>query len=121
MKAIVCVKHVGALGDEFEFAPDGRSVDPDYLDFAPNEWDLYATEEALQIREAVAQADFAVAAGRALHRPVWLRVPAAPIRLLAGEMAQLFVDGQRVVPQRLLAAGYVFRFPTLRAALDDLT
>ena len=71
--------------------------------------------------EAVAQADFAAAVGRALHRPVWLRVPAAPIRLLAGEMAQLFVDGQRVVPQRLLDAGYAFRFPTLQAALDDLT
>ena len=70
--------------------------------------------------DAVAQADFAAAAGRALHRPVWLRVPAAPVRLLAGEMAQLFVDGQRVVPRRLLDAGYAFRFPTLRAALDDL-
>ena len=70
--------------------------------------------------ETVAQADFAAAAGRALHRPVWLRVPAAPVRLLAGEMAQLFVDGQRVVPQRLLDAGYAFRFPTLRAALEDL-
>ena len=70
--------------------------------------------------EAVAQADFAAAAGRALHRPVWLRVPAAPVRLLAGEMAQLFVDGQRVVPRRLLDTGYAFRFPTLRAALEDL-
>ena len=70
--------------------------------------------------QAVSQAEFAAAAGRALHRPVWLRLPAAPIRLLLGEMAELFVDGQRVVPARLQAAGWRFRFPTLQAALRDL-
>jgi hypothetical protein len=70
--------------------------------------------------EAISQSEFAVTLGRVLHRPVWLHIPAAPIRWLAGEMAQLFVDGQRVVPARLLAAGYPFRFPKLQAALRDL-
>jgi uncharacterized protein (TIGR01777 family) len=70
--------------------------------------------------EAVSQAGFAAAAGRALARPVWLRVPAAPIRWLLGEMAELFVGGQRVLPARLLADGWRFRFPTLDAALRDL-
>jgi electron transfer flavoprotein beta subunit len=51
LRIVVCVKQVAALGDEVEFTDDGRSVDPDYLDFALNEWDTYATEEALQIRE----------------------------------------------------------------------
>jgi hypothetical protein len=36
-------------------------------------------------------------------------------------MAQLFFDGQRVVPSRLTEAGYTFRYPTLDAALRDLT
>ena len=52
MKIVVCVKQVGALGDEVEFTDDERDVDPDYLDYALNEWDSYATEEALQLREA---------------------------------------------------------------------
>ena len=51
MKIVVCVKQVAVLGDEVEFTDDGRDVDPDYLDFALNEWDAYATEEALRIRE----------------------------------------------------------------------
>jgi uncharacterized protein (TIGR01777 family) len=70
--------------------------------------------------QAVSQADFAAAAGRVLGRPVWLRLPAAPIRWLLGEMAELFVDGQRVLPARLQAEGWRFRFPTLEAALRDL-
>jgi electron transfer flavoprotein beta subunit len=52
MKIVVCVKQVAVLGDEVEFTPDERDVDPDYLDFALNEWDTYATEEALRIKEA---------------------------------------------------------------------
>ena len=51
MKIVVCVKQVAVLGDEVEFSDDARDVDPDYLDSALNEWDSYATEEALQIRE----------------------------------------------------------------------
>ena len=51
MKIVVCAKQVAMLGDEVEFTDDGRSVDPDYLEFALNEWDTFATEEALQIWE----------------------------------------------------------------------
>ena len=51
MKIVVCVKQVAVLGDEVEFTGDAYDVDPDYLDFALNEWDSYATEEALRIRE----------------------------------------------------------------------
>ena len=53
MKIVVCVKQVAVLGDEVEFTADERDVDPDYLDFALNEWDSYATEEALRIREGL--------------------------------------------------------------------
>jgi len=51
VKIVVCVKQVAVLGDEVEFTDDARDVDPDYLDCALNEWDSYATEEALRIRE----------------------------------------------------------------------
>lgn len=51
MKVIVAVKQVQVLGDEVEFTGDGLDVDPDYLDRTLNEWDSFATEEALQLRE----------------------------------------------------------------------
>jgi electron transfer flavoprotein beta subunit len=46
------VKQIAVLGDEVEFTDDERDVDPDYLDYALNEWDTYATEEALRLRES---------------------------------------------------------------------
>jgi electron transfer flavoprotein beta subunit len=52
MKVVVCVKQVAALGDEVEFTDDELDVDPDFLDYALNEWDTYATEEALRLTEA---------------------------------------------------------------------
>jgi NAD dependent epimerase/dehydratase family enzyme len=39
--------------------------------------------------------------------------------LALGELAELFVDGQRVVPERLLALKFVFRYPTIDAALAE--
>ena len=59
-KVVVCVKQVAVLGDEVEFADAERDVDPDYLDFALNEWDSYATEEALQIRDRLGDGEVVV-------------------------------------------------------------
>lgn len=70
--------------------------------------------------ECVTQSTFATTVGQLLHRPVWLHIPATAIRWLAGEMAQIFVDGQKAVPQRLLDAHFKWRYPTLRAALQNL-
>jgi electron transfer flavoprotein beta subunit len=60
LKIVVCVKQVGALGDEVEFTDDERDVDPDYLDYALNEWDTYATEEALRLSEAAGDGEVVV-------------------------------------------------------------
>lgn len=70
--------------------------------------------------DAISQAVFARTAGQVLRRPVWFHLPAAPLRWLLGEMAELFVDGQRVLPERLTQAGFAFRYPTLASALRDL-
>src|SRR6202521_5753307 len=64
MKIVVCVKLVKVLGDEVEFTPDGLDVDPDYLEYALNEWDACALEEGLRIRERIGEAEVvAVTAG----------------------------------------------------------
>jgi electron transfer flavoprotein beta subunit len=60
MKIVVCVKQVATLGDEVEFTDDERGVDPDFFEYALNEWDSYATEEALRIREAAGDGEVVV-------------------------------------------------------------
>ncbi len=70
--------------------------------------------------QPVTQREFTRTACKVLHRPLAVPVPAALLTLLLGEQATLLTDGQRVLPQRLLAEGYRFRFETLEAALKDL-
>lgn len=65
----------------------------------------------------VTNAEFARALGRALQRPAFLRMPAIALKLLLGEMAQLLITGQRVLPARLLAEGFAFSFQELPDAL----
>jgi uncharacterized protein (TIGR01777 family) len=68
----------------------------------------------------VRQAGFARALGRVLHRPVWLHVPAGPLRALFGERAGLLLEGSRVLPKRALEIGFAFRCPEIEPALRDL-
>lgn len=69
----------------------------------------------------VTNAAFTRAFAAALRRPVTWRVPEWLIYALVGrDRASILVEGQRVVPTRTLESGYVFRFSTIDAALDDL-
>jgi electron transfer flavoprotein beta subunit len=60
LRIVVCVKQVAQLGDEVEFTEDEQDVDPDFLDLALNEWDTFATEEAIQIRERAGEGEVVV-------------------------------------------------------------
>ena len=52
---------------------------------------------------------------------VWLIFPAPIFRFIFGEMAdELFLASQRVNPLRLIEAGFQFRFPTMKAAFNDI-
>ena len=66
----------------------------------------------------VTMRQFASTLGRVLRRPAVLPVPGAMLRLLLGEMAQLLLTGQRVMPAKAQALGYGFRYPTLEEALS---
>jgi uncharacterized protein len=65
-------------------------------------------------------AEFGKALGKAMGRPSWIPVPAFAMRLLFGEMSSVLLDGQRVIPRRLLDQGFRFRFPDAGSALRDL-
>jgi uncharacterized protein (TIGR01777 family) len=64
--------------------------------------------------------EFSQALGRALHRPAFMPVPGFMMRLRFGEVAEVIVEGQRVLPKRALELGYQFQFPALDAALADI-
>jgi uncharacterized protein len=70
--------------------------------------------------EVVTMREFCVALGEALRRPSGLRVPPFALRVLLGEMADILLTGQRVVPKKLLQEGFEFRFPDLKDALKNL-
>ena len=65
----------------------------------------------------VRQRDFAKSLGRALSRPAVLPAPRLGLRLLLGGITDDLLGSQRVIPRRLLDAGFTFRSPDLPAAL----
>lgn len=65
----------------------------------------------------VTNAEFTRALGAALGRPTVLPVPAAALRMLLGELSELLLVSDRMIPQRLIEEGYRFRYPELGPAL----
>lgn len=63
---------------------------------------------------------FAVTLGEVLNRPVVFGIPLWLLRLLFGEGASILVEGQQVIPHRLLADGFKFSFPALDRALFNI-
>lgn len=67
----------------------------------------------------VEQKEFARTLANSMHRPLLLKTPAAVIRFLFGEMGDCLINkGQRVAAKRLPEAGYQFRYPRLKEALE---
>jgi uncharacterized protein len=59
--------------------------------------------------------------GRRLNRPAVFRVPAALLRRVGGDFAnELLLGGQRVLPNKALSNGFVFRHETLRSAFEAI-
>ena len=59
--------------------------------------------------------------GAVMGKPSWLRVPAPILRIALGEMAEeLILQGQRVLPEKLLESGFCFSYPMLDEALTNI-
>lgn len=64
---------------------------------------------------------FTAELARCLRRPALLRVPAGLLRRIGGDFAEeLLLGGQRVVPNKALSSGFVFRYQSLRSALEAI-
>jgi NAD dependent epimerase/dehydratase family enzyme len=64
--------------------------------------------------------EFAVALGKAMGRPAFMPAPGFALQMLFGEMASILLNGQRVIPNRLLQQGFKFKYSTVDAALSAI-
>ncbi len=63
--------------------------------------------------------DLAKALGKALSRPAFVTTPAFMLRLVLGEFGSMLLEGQRVMPAKLLKCGFSFRYPKITSALEE--
>ena len=67
----------------------------------------------------VSNAQFSTALGSVLKRPAVLPMPAFMVKILFGEMGEeLLLQGQYVLPNKLLATEFTFQYPDLENALE---
>jgi hypothetical protein len=70
------------------------------------------------VTDSTRNAEFAKALGHAVGKPSWLPVPGFAIKAAVGsEFAESILEGRRVVPAKLRAAGFTWKYPTLDGAL----
>ena len=70
--------------------------------------------------EASQNRSFAMSLGQALKRPAKLPLPPFVVELMLGDGAELLLEGQRVYPQRLMQAGFEFKYSDLDDALAEI-
>lgn len=70
--------------------------------------------------QPVRNKELAQAIGRVLHRPAIMPAPGLAVKLLVGELSDVVLKGQKVLPATLQRLGYPFQYPQLDAALKNL-
>jgi uncharacterized protein (TIGR01777 family) len=68
--------------------------------------------------QPVSNSEFTSTMGKVLSRPAIIPAPAFALKLILGDMAQeMLLEGAKVMPAKLQAAGYEFQYPNLEQAL----
>lgn len=68
----------------------------------------------------VRMSEFADVMGKILQRPSYFKIPKFLIRLIKGDLADSITASQRVIPKKLLDAGFDFNFKDVQTSLRDL-
>ena len=58
--------------------------------------------------------------GQVLHKPHWFPTPSPLLRVALGEKSIMVLEGQRVLPTKLLEHGFEFNYPKIKDALVNL-
>jgi len=65
--------------------------------------------------------DFTKTLARILNKPFWFpNIPGIVMKIILGEMSAILLKGSRVSSEKIIHAGYQFKFPDLESALVDL-
>lgn len=70
--------------------------------------------------QPVRMAEFCKTLGQVLNRPSWLPVPEFVLETVLGDGAQVVLEGQQVLPQRLQGLGFDYQYPQVREALQEV-
>jgi uncharacterized protein len=70
--------------------------------------------------ELVTNKEFSQTLGKVMRRPCWAPVPGFVLRIALGELSGMILTGQRVIPEKILNAGYVFQYPKLTRSLEAI-
>ena len=97
--------HIDDLVRAFEFAIENNTLNGTYNLTAP---------------EPTTNKGLTNALAHALHRPAFFPLPEFALKLLYSEGAKVLTDGQSVVPNRLLASGFNFRFSNIEQTIENL-
>lgn len=98
--------HIDDLCDLFVFLLENEQASGTYNGTAPT---------------PVTMKQLSATLAKVLRRPAFLPVPAPVLKLALGEVSEILLKGQRVLPDRAQAAGYRFSHPELEGALSQLT
>lgn len=97
--------HIDDLVNQFIFLIENEGKHNSYNGVAPNPVDNNSFTKTL---------------GKVLGRPTIFPVPGFGLKVLFGEMSEILLGSQRVVPKRFEEEGYQFKFKNLEDALTDI-
>lgn len=97
--------HIDDLCEMFLFLLENESCRGTYNGVAPLPVEHYTFMKAL---------------GKAMHRPLWMWVPASVLRLALGEMADTVLGSQFVSNEKIQQTGFRFKHETVYKALSSL-
>lgn len=97
--------HIDDLVNQFIFLIENEGQSKFYNGTSPN---------------PITNREFTKCLGAIINRPTLFPVPAIALQTLFGEMSEILLKGQRVIPQQFLRSGFKFKFSNIEEALTDL-
>jgi uncharacterized protein (TIGR01777 family) len=67
----------------------------------------------------VTNKDLGKALGKVLCRPSFVKTPGFMLRMVLGEFGSVLLEGQKVIPAKLMKHGFQFRYPDIISALEE--
>jgi uncharacterized protein (TIGR01777 family) len=74
----------------------------------------------LSASHPVPNSEFFHTLAKVLKRPYWFHAPDFAIKIALGEMSTLLLDGQYLIPRRLLDSGFIFDYDFIEPALKNI-